>query len=151
MTSTKHVAIRSMCCSKGSILLLRLLPNDLCHVRSRLERKYAVVKAFSIFNAFLCNIYRAVNIWYINIRIRLDTFVIQNRSFIFFAPKYYVKWVYYALYVLTCQYKVIVLRTFDLCTIFPENVISFAIAVTFHQCSRELKHIMYKSVMLVHA
>ena len=64
LTSTKHVAIRSMCCSKGSILLLRLLPNDLCHVRSRLERKYAVVKAFSIFNAFLCNIYRAVNIWY---------------------------------------------------------------------------------------
>ena len=150
LTSTKHVAIRSMCCSKGSILLLRLLPNELCHVRSRLERKYAVVKAFSIFNAFLSNIYRAVNIWYINI-IRLDTFIIQNRSFIFFAPKYYVKWVYYALYVLTCQYKVIVLRTFDLCTIFSENMISFAITLTFHQYIRELKHTMYKSVMLVHA
>ena len=56
LTSTKHVAIRSMCCSKGSILLLRLLPNDLCHVRSRLERKYAVVKAFSLIDGFLCNI-----------------------------------------------------------------------------------------------
>ena len=55
LTSTKHVAIRSMCCSKGSILLLRLLPNDLCHVRSRLERKYAVVKAFSLFDVFLCS------------------------------------------------------------------------------------------------
>ena len=84
LTSTKHVAIRSMCCSKGSILLLRLLPNELCHVRSRLERKYAVVKAFSIFNAFLCNIYRAVNIWYINIRYKNPT-----RYICYSKPKFY--------------------------------------------------------------